>query len=127
MNSTDGEDWVKSVLAWGSLSYACGFVTVTAHTWRLGLPVIQLIEPIYVWIGLPVAVVAFFSKKLYLYFRVRGSSVAEQLRTSSQLLAGRQNPAPSVPTCDDSIVSFGQAQAGEFLVMSWPVDQRPEI
>jgi hypothetical protein len=39
------------------------------HTYRLGLPVVELIEPIYIWVGLPLAVVLYFIGQLLAAFR----------------------------------------------------------
>lgn len=74
------EDYVKQILSWASIAYAFGFVTVTLHTWRLGLPVIELLHPIYVWIGLPLATVAFFFKHIAALFRKRSRELAEEIR-----------------------------------------------
>lgn len=55
---------IEPILKWGAVSYACGFLIVMIHTARLGIPALQLIEPINVWIGLPIAIVLFFFEKL---------------------------------------------------------------
>lgn len=91
-NSDDAEDSIKTALAWGSLSYACGFVTVMVYTWRLGLPVVELIEPIYVLVGLPVAAVAYFWRWLVLYFKQESSTLIVQLRASAIQITGKDPP-----------------------------------
>ncbi len=93
MSEPDTESTVKTVLAWGSVSYAFGFFTVTLHTARLGLPVIELIQPVYVWIGLPLAAVAFFSKRILQYFRVRSAELAAEFRSSLGALSAKVEPA----------------------------------
>ena len=55
---------IEPILKWGAVSYACGFLIVMIHTARLGIPALQLIEPINIWIGLPVTIVLFFFDKL---------------------------------------------------------------
>jgi hypothetical protein len=75
------------------LSYAFGFFTVTLHTWRLGLPVVELIEPIYIWIGLPLTIVAFFWKHLLSQFRKNASALATQFQSSISTVSGRVAPA----------------------------------
>lgn len=75
---------LEAILAWGSLSYALGFVTVMAHTARLGIPVIQLIEPIYILVGSPIAIVAFFSRKLWLILKSRTNKLRERLNTHNK-------------------------------------------
>ncbi len=37
---------IERVLAWGSVAYIAGFVTVMAHTARLGIPVIEILKPL---------------------------------------------------------------------------------
>jgi hypothetical protein len=39
------------------------------HTARLGIPVLDLIKPAYVWVGLPLAVLGFFSKAIISRFK----------------------------------------------------------
>ena len=55
---------LEAVLAWASVAYAAGFLTVMVHTARLGIPVIELIKPVYIWIGLPLALVVFSTRWL---------------------------------------------------------------
>jgi hypothetical protein len=50
---------IEALIAWGSIAYAAGFVTVTVYTARLGIPVIQILQPVYIWIGFPLALVIF--------------------------------------------------------------------
>jgi hypothetical protein len=78
--NASAEGKVKLLLAWASTAYACGFVIVTLHTWRLHLPVIELLHPIYVWIGLPLAVVAFFFEHIASAFRKRSARFAYEVR-----------------------------------------------
>ena len=48
-----GAKWhnIEPALKWVAVAYAFGFVTVMLYTYRLGIPVLQLIEPVNVWIG----------------------------------------------------------------------------
>jgi hypothetical protein len=55
---------VELILKWTAVAYGFGFLTVMWHTHRLGVPVLQLIEPVNVWIGAPLAIVVFFIEKL---------------------------------------------------------------
>ncbi len=59
------EDDLKIFVTWASISYGFGFFTVMLHTARLGFPVLELISAVYIWIGFPLTVIAFFSKKIY--------------------------------------------------------------
>jgi len=83
---------LKKILTWGSVAYACGFITVLLHTWKLGLPVVELIKPIYVWIGLPIAMVAFFWERILLHFRTQGSMLAAEFRRSLIALSDEIKP-----------------------------------
>ena len=74
------EDYVKHLVAWASVSYTLGFGIVTLRTWRLGLPVIELLHPIYVWAGLPVLVVLFFSRRITTMCLRAGDRAAMDIR-----------------------------------------------
>lgn len=56
---------IEPFLKWAAVAYALGFGTIMYHTWSLGIPVVQLIDPINIWVGLPLAGIAFFLDKLY--------------------------------------------------------------
>lgn len=73
---------LTSFLAWGSISYAFGFVIVMLHTARLGFPILELLSAVYVWIGAPLTVVAFFSIQIARFFRSRSVDLTSQLRDS---------------------------------------------
>jgi hypothetical protein len=73
---------VEQVITWASVSYAAGFFIVLLHTWRLGLPVLDLVQAVYVWIGIPLAVFAFFANQLWQYFRERLERHTAVLRAS---------------------------------------------
>lgn len=60
---------IEPLLKWAGVAYGAGFFVVMLHTYRLGVPVVQLIEPIYIWIGLPLAVVLYFIRQLISAFR----------------------------------------------------------
>lgn len=70
---------VDSIAAWASVAYGCGFLVVLLHTGRLGLPVIELLEPIYVWIGLPFAALAFFGRRLLSWLKAHSTWHRDQL------------------------------------------------
>lgn len=65
-NSDSKLNWhdIEPILKWAAVAYGFGFLTVMWHTHRLGVPVLQLIEPVNVWIGAPLAIVVFFLEKL---------------------------------------------------------------
>jgi hypothetical protein len=71
---------IETVLAWTSIAYASGFLVVLLHTGSLGIPVIELIKPIYVWIGLPFAILGFFANRLLQVARSRAQIHFQDLR-----------------------------------------------
>lgn len=79
-NKPTSEEYVKQILSWASVSYAFGFVIVTVHTARLGLPVIELLHPIYVWVGLPIALVLFFSSRIAALSMRASDRAAKEIR-----------------------------------------------
>jgi hypothetical protein len=42
---------IEPFLKWAAVAYALGFGTIMYHTWSLGIPVVQLIDPINIWVG----------------------------------------------------------------------------
>lgn len=73
---------LKSFLAWGSIAYGLGFVTVMLHTARLGFPVLELLSAVYVWVGAPLAVIGFFWVRIWRFFRSRASDLTREVRDS---------------------------------------------
>jgi hypothetical protein len=66
------------------------------HTSRLGVPVVQLIEPIYIWIGAPLARVLFFLGHLIKAFKRCRDLLRQELqeaRRTPQFLKAR----PTLP------------------------------
>ena len=73
---------VKSFVAWGSIAYAFGFVTVMLHTARLGFPVLELLSAIYILVGAPLAGVAFFLLWISQSFSSRASRITNEVKES---------------------------------------------
>ena len=73
---------LKSFLAWGSIAYGLGFVTVMLHTARLGFPVLELLSAVYVWVGAPLAVIGFFWVRIWRFFKSRASNLTREVRDS---------------------------------------------
>jgi hypothetical protein len=74
--------FVERALTYGAVSYAFGYLVVMLHTARLGFPIIALLDPIYVWIGFPLAVVAFFATQIWTAARENISAAARDLRVA---------------------------------------------
>jgi hypothetical protein len=82
---------IEPFLKWAAVAYALGFGTIMYHTWSLGIPVIQLIDPINIWVGLPLAGVAFFLDKLYTMLKkatIHFSDRAKALREERKYFEG---------------------------------------
>jgi len=60
---------LEALLKWGSVAYALGFLTVTINTARLGIPTLELIEPVQVAVGIPVTIVLWLVLQAFKYFR----------------------------------------------------------
>lgn len=80
-------DWhdIEPLLKWGAVAYACGFGIVLVHTYRLGVPMLQLMEPVNVWIGLPLAAVVYFLDKIYSAVRKSMQVTVESLRDRDKI------------------------------------------
>ncbi|MBI1930442.1 hypothetical protein HYR99_40115 [Candidatus Poribacteria bacterium] len=70
---------VETILGWASVAYAAGFVTIMIHTARMGIPVVELIKPINIWIGAPLAVEIFYIRKLGVLIKLRKEAFREEL------------------------------------------------
>ncbi len=86
---------VENFLAWGSISYATGFFTVLAHTATLGIPVIEILKPIYIWTGLPLAIVVFSLKWLFDLANQRIQDVKRKIQTFSQEIMSSEKNSPN--------------------------------
>jgi protein-S-isoprenylcysteine O-methyltransferase Ste14 len=73
---------IGTILGWASISYAFGFFTVLVHTAKLDLPVIDMIEPIYVWVGLPIAAVTFFWRQIFGLVRIEFSEIKSDIEAN---------------------------------------------
>lgn len=94
--SGDTKSVVEQVITWASVSYAAGFFIVLLHTWRLGLPVLDLVQAVYVWIGMPLALFAYFGNEIWRYFRSRLEHHSSVLRDSIRNSTVPQNVNVSV-------------------------------
>ncbi len=73
---------ITRIVAWGSIAYGFGFITVMLHTARLGFPVLELLSAVYIWVGTPLAVVAFFSLRIWRWFSSRARRISDEVRDS---------------------------------------------
>jgi len=90
---------VEPILKWGTVAYAFGFLTIMLYTNRLGIPVLQLIEPVNVWIGAPLAVAAFFFDKLYAVMKRNTADLFLRIRKARDV-RNRLNSKPDSEITD---------------------------
>jgi hypothetical protein len=78
----DEASWrnIEPVLKWAGVAYMFGFLIIMVHTYRLGIPTLQLVEPINIWIGAPLAVVAFFLDKIYVASKRAVGTLVQSLK-----------------------------------------------
>jgi hypothetical protein len=70
---------IEPILKWAAVAYAAGFLTVMLHTHRLGIPVMQLIEPIYILVGTPLALTLFFVEPLMQTFKRKRELLRQEM------------------------------------------------
>lgn len=100
---------IEPFLKWGAVAYGLGFVTVMLHTRKIGIPVIQLVEPVNIWIGLPLAVVLFFMDKLIARLKRIPDELIKELRVAKK--EGEAIKASSSPQqlLDAMLATLGKA------------------
>jgi hypothetical protein len=77
---------IEPLLKWAGVAYAGGFITVMLHTHRLGVPVMQLIEPIYILVGIPLALAVYFVEPLIEWFRSKRELLRQEMNGIDQYL-----------------------------------------
>jgi hypothetical protein len=75
---------IEPLLKWAAVAYGGGFLTVMLHTYRLGIPVVELIEPIYIWVGTPLAVAAYFIGQLIALFKRTLEKLPQELNEAKR-------------------------------------------
>ncbi|HEX4963810.1 MAG TPA: hypothetical protein VF173_23495 [Thermoanaerobaculia bacterium] len=75
----DRKALAEKLIAWASVAYGFGFAVVLLHTARLGVPVLELVKPIYILIGLPMAILAFFSRQILKWLRAEAVANRDEL------------------------------------------------
>jgi len=76
---------IEPILKWAAVAYGFGFLTVMFYTHSLGIPVLQLIEPVNIWIGAPLAIVAYFLDKLFTAAKRAGADFALRVREAHEM------------------------------------------
>lgn len=93
--------WVEKLLALASLTYGLGFLTVFVHTGRLGLPVLALLEPVYILMGLPLTLTGLLSLWIW---RWLSQEIAHNTRRIRQAM--QQYRSPEVLQAQDVFSEF---------------------
>lgn len=112
----EDKGFVEQVITWASISYAAGFFIILLHTWRLGLPVLDLVQAVYVWIGVPLTLFLYFANKPWRYFRGRLETASARLRDS--LRRGPLQEQINAGTIGDVIAIVGPFVVSSFLAFS---------
>jgi hypothetical protein len=89
-------DWhdIEPILKWTAVAYALGFLTVMVHTYRLGVPVLQVMDPLNVWIGAPLAVVFYFLDRFAMALKRAVRDMALHVKTTLLEITKIGNPSP---------------------------------
>ena len=72
--------FLESMLKWASVAYALGFLTVMVNTARIGVPTLQLIDPIQIWVGIPLALVFWLVFEAAKHYRKRAELIANDIQ-----------------------------------------------
>jgi len=79
VKSRPGIDTLEALLKLGALAYGLGFLTVMLNTAKLGIPSLELLEPVQVWVGIPLALVYWLVLAAYRYFRRHAADLSHDL------------------------------------------------
>src|SRR3954447_18291219 len=82
--SSRSVDFLERILKWASISYALGFMTVLCNTAPLGVPALQLVEPVQALVGLPLTAVFWAVARLYQYAVQRAKAAAADFTTLTE-------------------------------------------
>ena len=93
--------WVESLLTLVSLTYGLGFLTVFVHTGSLGLPVLTLLEPVYVLVGLPLTAAGLLLRCIWHWLQQEIAGNIQRVR-----LAMQQYRDPQVAENQDVYTDF---------------------
>lgn len=115
---------VERALTHAAVSYAFGFLVVMAHTWSLGLPVIALVDPVYVWIGAPFALVAFCGAPIVTSVRRRAAEA--RLGIARAFAPATTTPMPQLTTEIAEALARGFAIL-PFSFLPWPFSMNVRI
>jgi hypothetical protein len=108
---------IEPLLKWAAVAYGGGFLTVMLHTHRLGVPVVQLIEPIYIWVGFPLALVLYFIGQLITVFQRIRERLRDDLDEAKELYKALQADI-TAPEASDELIRFLRGM-GTALAFPW--------
>ncbi len=79
-------DWlnIEALLKWGAVAYGLGFLTISVHTARLGIPLFQALEPRDILVGVPSHDRRFPLKLVVLRDRQRAEDISERDESSQE-------------------------------------------
>lgn len=105
---------VEKLLMLASITYGLGFVTVFVHTGRLGLPVLTLLEPVYVLVGLPLAATGLLTLWMLRWLRQEVADNTQRIRQ-----AMRQYRSPEALLAQDVFSEFWSLYASVMGFVSY--------
>lgn len=86
---------IEPILKWVGVAYMFGFLIVMVYTYQLGIPTLQLIDPINIWIGAPLAILAFFVDKIYLAVKREVRILAQSLKNAASIAENLNRNSPN--------------------------------
>ena len=86
VNVPDTTQYIQGIVAWASIAYAAGFLTILVHTARLGIPVLEVLKPINIWVGAPFALALFYARWLWSLIQRRREELNRDLASLKEEL-----------------------------------------
>lgn len=110
---------IENFLAWGSIAYLMGFFTVLVHTASLGIPIIEIIKPIYIWIGLPLAIVVFSLRWLWELLKTRLNKIKNELDSTKEEIISLEKNYPNL-SANDLAIAFSELSSSVISIIPFP-------
>lgn len=107
----------ERLIAWASIAYGCGFLIVLIHTARLGVPVLELVKPVYILIGLPLAALGYFSRQIVSWIR------ATALASRDEVVSALREPY--ISSKDEQSVNVDKFLQAFSQAVPWYFSVRP--
>jgi len=102
-----------------------GFLTVLLNTARLGIPTLELIEPVQVWVGIPLAIIFWLVINIYKYFRKHAADLRKDLvvlreqHATLQQLAEQGDVSKAAARLTEFVLKDAAALVVPFVRVAW--------